>query len=439
MITGMPLPALLEALAGRATSSLALTEHYLDRIARVNASINAYTYVAGDAARLAARESDDRRARGAALSAFDGVPVALKGSIAVRGWPWTAGFEVWRERIAAHDARIVARLRELGCVLLGLTNMDEGGLGATTMNAAFGYTHHPRVPGRSPGGSSGGSAAAVAAELCAFAIGTDTIGSLRIPAAYCGIATLKPTHGAIDMSGIETAHARFDHAGPLVRSAEDLEPVSSALLPAPLTRPGATRRNLRIGVLRSLEPATEGQVAADYAGALEKLRAQGHQLVSLDARGWELGRLRRAIFALVEHEVWRTHRDLLERLPGAYSPSLRAMLEFGGRQATADLERHERRIGEFTARLAESMSGLDVLATPTAPQVAFAHDDAVPANSADYTAIASACGWPATSVPMQRSGEDWPSGLQLIARAGDEALLLDLVRSYAAGADTRFA
>lgn len=439
MIAGIPLPALLEALASGTTSSVAVTESYLARITAVNPAINAYTHVAGDAARFAARESDDRRARGAPLSAFDGVPVALKASIAVRSWPWTAGFEVWRERLAAHDARIVTRLRELGCVLLGLTNMDEGGLGATTMNAAFGYTHHPRGPGRSPGGSSGGSAAAVAAELCAFAIGTDTIGSLRIPAAYCGIATLKPTHGVIDMSGIETAHARFDHAGPLVRSAEDLEPVSSALLPASLTRPAATRGNLRIGVLRSLEPATESQVAADYAAALEKLRAQGHQLVALDPGAWELGRLRRAIFSLVEHEVWRTHRDLLEREPGDYSPSLRAMLEFGGRQATADLERHERRIGEFTARLVAAMNGLDALATPTAPQVAFAHDDAVPANSADYTAIASACGWPATSVPMQRPAEAWPSGLQFIARAGNEALLLDLVGSYAAGADTRFA
>ena len=189
------LSALSGHLAAGRLSSAALTARYLHSIDRDNTRLGAFTFVAAEAARAAARESDARRAAGVPLGALDGIPVALKANIAVRGWPYTAGLRFRQQEIAAQDAFLVRRLRAAGAVLLGLTNMDEGALGAEGMNPWYLTTQNPLRAGYCAGGSSSGSAAAVAADLCAFAVGTDTIGSLRIPAAFCGCASIKPSFG----------------------------------------------------------------------------------------------------------------------------------------------------------------------------------------------------------------------------------------------------
>ncbi len=163
------------------------------------------------------------------LGALDGIPVAIKANIAVRGWPYTAGLRFRQQEIAAQDAFLVRRLRAAGAVLLGLTNMDEGALGAEGMNPWYLTTQNPLRAGYCAGGSSSGSAAAVAADLCAFAVGTDTIGSLRIPAAFCGCASIKPSFGLVSVGGIVPVNLRFDHAGPLTRSARDLPLALAAL------------------------------------------------------------------------------------------------------------------------------------------------------------------------------------------------------------------
>lgn len=153
------------------------------------------------------------------------VMIGVKANIAVRGLPWTAGMALRRDVIAADDAPIVAALRTAGAAILGMLNMHEAALGATTDNAFFGRTHNPHRHGYAPGGSSGSSGAAVATGLCDVALGTDTLGSIRIPASYCGVYGLKPTNGAVDTGGLVPLGRRFDCIGPLARSIDSIERV----------------------------------------------------------------------------------------------------------------------------------------------------------------------------------------------------------------------
>ncbi|MCS6948343.1 MAG: amidase, partial [Steroidobacteraceae bacterium] len=279
------------ALQAGAVSSAALTAQCLAHIDAQDPLLGLFTHVAHDEALAAARAADDRRARGRALGPLDGLPVALKANMAVRGWPLTAGLKFRAAERAEADAFVVARLRAAGAVLLGLTNMDEGALGAEGTNPWYRTTHNPLRPLYCAGGSSSGAAAAVAIGACAFALGTDTIGSIRIPAAFCGCVGLKPSFGRLSTRGIVPVHLRFDHVGPLTRTVRDLALVlpllegfdaqSSVSVPyadpaAPAVAP-VTRR-IGYGVGFGAVGVTDA-VIADYNRALAALRALGHTLV----------------------------------------------------------------------------------------------------------------------------------------------------------------
>ena len=170
--------------------------------------------------------ADRDSAAQAGEGALAGVTLGIKANIAVNGLPWSAGCELYRNRIAERDARAVAQLRDAGAVILGTLNMEEAALGAKTDNPWFGPVQNPHRAGYTPGGSSGGSAAAVAAGLCDASLGTDTMGSVRIPAAYCGVYGFKPAHAAISQDGLELAEPSLDTIGPLARSLTMLERVA---------------------------------------------------------------------------------------------------------------------------------------------------------------------------------------------------------------------
>ena len=183
-------------------------------------ALNAFIHVAGDFASEQARESDRRRAPGNPRSSLDGVPIAIKDNIDVVGLPTTNGLATrW---MPSADAPVIRRFRDAGMVILGKLNMHEGALGATTDNRHYGRCVHPALPGFTPGGSSGGSAAAVAAGLCPVALGTDTMGSVRIPAAYCGIVGFKPSQTYWPVIGVMPLAFGLDTIGPLARSVEDI-------------------------------------------------------------------------------------------------------------------------------------------------------------------------------------------------------------------------
>ncbi|MDP9102540.1 MAG: amidase, partial [Pseudomonadota bacterium] len=172
--------------ADRAVTPVEATDAYLSRIRGLDGALGAFVHVDAEGAHAAAHASAERWRTGKALSPIDGAPIAVKANIAVRGFPWHAGIEAYRTRIAEEDAECIRALRAAGAVILGLTNMHEGAFGATTDNPTFGRTHNPWRHGTTAGGSSGGSGAAVAAGLCAGALGSDTLGSVRIPASFTG-------------------------------------------------------------------------------------------------------------------------------------------------------------------------------------------------------------------------------------------------------------
>ena len=202
-------------------SSLDLTQACLNEIQSLNGALNAFLEVFEEDALAAARASDERRARGERLGVLDGIPLAIKDNILFQGHKATAGSKMLATHVAASDATVTRKLKEQGAVILGRTNMDEFAMGSSTEHSAYGPTHHQRDPERVPGGSSGGSAVAVAAHFCLGALGSDTGGSIRQPAAFCGVVGLKPTYGRVSRSGLIAMASSLDQIGPMTKTVED--------------------------------------------------------------------------------------------------------------------------------------------------------------------------------------------------------------------------
>lgn len=210
-----------EALSKNEFSSAELTEGYLERAQSKNDELNAYLTFTIDDARAAATASDERRSRGESLSALDGIPVAVKDNLLTKGTRTTGGSNILSKYIAPYDATVIARLREAGAVIIGKTNLDEFAMGGSTEHSAYGPTKNPYDLTRVPGGSSGGSAAAVAADLCVGSLGSDTGGSIRQPAAFCGIVGFKPTYGRVSRYGAIAMASSLDQVGPMTKTTED--------------------------------------------------------------------------------------------------------------------------------------------------------------------------------------------------------------------------
>lgn len=379
--------------------------------------LNIWSHLAVDEAREAALESDARLARGQPRSALEGEFIAVKANIAVAGWPHDGGLPVRHGLIAQHDAPVIERLRKAGAILLGQTRMDAGALGAEGRSTA-GPIRNPHRPSHSVGGSSGGSAAAIAAGHCHLALGTDTIGSVRIPASYCGITSLKPGPGVISLDGVLPVHARFDHVGPMTARASLLEPLLRVIVD-PATNfadddaidPIDTRP---IGYLADIAAlGVTDIVAAYYRRGLDRLRAKGAMLAPIELADLEAARARRAVFTLCEHAMWKQHREALERQPELYPAPLTAMLQFGGSLSDDKLAELTARVDGFAAAVQARLATLHAFVLPTTPTQAFDFRGPTPLDLADLTGIASAAALPAASVPLPVD-DDLPAGLQII-------------------------
>ena len=307
--------------------------------------------------------------------------LAVKDNIDVAGMPCAGGIEELRGRIAERDAPCVARLKAAGYAVVGKTLMDEAAFGATGDNPWFGRCHNPARHGYTPGGSSAGSAAAVAAGLCDAALGTDTLGSVRIPASYCGVVGYLPGPGLIDNAGVMPLMPEFDRVGVLARSIGNAARIASIMAGRPI------------------EPRAGASI--------------GH----LEGIDW--GALRRAALLLVEVEAARIHAPFLHSRK--ISPQLRAALEFGRTASAERIARARERIDDAKRRLDDMLGRYDVLVLPTTPQTAFPFDGAVPRTQADFTVPASVAGLAAISVPAEKR-DGLPLGTQVIGR--DDALVL---------------
>jgi aspartyl-tRNA(Asn)/glutamyl-tRNA(Gln) amidotransferase subunit A len=343
--------------------------------------------------------------------------IGIKSNIAVKGLPWTGGMALRREIVAERDAAVVAKLRAAGAAILGTLNMHEAALGATTDNPWFGATHNPHRIGHTPGGSSGGSGAAVAAGLCDAALGTDTLGSVRIPAAYCGVYGLKPSWGAVDSTGLVFLARRYDCIGPLARTLDVLERVWRVIGPKNGAAPPFTRLvtlrdhagvELQPGVAAAFERA---RVATDLPADEIDLPDRPTAL-----RLAALGEIARALIADLGPD--RTARaDLI-------SPELTFILNaLEGVAPAPELLAATRKL------LVDTLADDGVLLMPTTPQAAFPHGRQAPASQADFTGLANIAGLPALAIPAGRDADGLPVGVQLVGPVGSESRLIALARS----------
>jgi aspartyl-tRNA(Asn)/glutamyl-tRNA(Gln) amidotransferase subunit A len=481
-----PAPAQPLAAAVRAgeRSAEEVVSASLDRL-RARRGLGAVLHVDEQGALERARELDLRRRRGQALGPLAGVPVAVKDTICTKGLPTTCGsrlLEGWR---APYDATAVRRLRDAGAVIVAKTACDEFGMGSSTERCAFGPAHHPLDTGRVPGGSSGGSAVAVADGQVPIALGSDTGGSVRQPAALCGVVGFKPTYGRVSRYGLVAYASSLDQIGPLTRTVEDAavamrvlagpDPSDATSVDLPWDE-AAPSRPLRVGILREFLEAPElhPRAAESVERAAECLRADGAEIETVS-----LPEARRAIavyYVLASAEA----SSNLARFDGVrygrrIDPGRGLAAMYGATRGGGFGEEVQRRIllGTFALsagyreafyrralagrerlrrRLEELWGRCELLLTPTVPQPAFALgeklDDPVSMYASDlFTVLANVAGAPAISLPCPRGAEapllgesgetarrvTLPLAVQLMARPGDDPGLLAAARRLEAG------
>jgi aspartyl-tRNA(Asn)/glutamyl-tRNA(Gln) amidotransferase subunit A len=322
-----------------------VTDACLGRIEDDNPRLNAFILVMADVARQQARQADRELAAGRDRGPLHGVPISIKDLIDVAGTPTTAASRVREGDVAAHDAPVIVALREAGAVIIGKTNLHEFAFCTTNEESAFGTARNPYDVSRSPGGSSGGSAASVAAGMALATIGTDTGGSIRIPAAACGIVGLKPRHGELSTDGIVPLSSRLDHVGPLARTVTDAALVyyglrgginnpakagshgsyisHSSKLPPPVPV-----SSLRLAVPRGYFcELLEDDVRARFEEAIDRLRAAGARVSDVNIRHASLTPA--TYLHLVLADAARYHASTLERMPERYTTGVRLRLEMG--------------------------------------------------------------------------------------------------------------
>ncbi len=434
----MTMPATMaEAGAAMRAGRISATDLFdlsLTAIASHNAGTHAFICVEGDTARASARLLDDERTAGGDRGPLHGIPISLKDLIDVAGVPTTAASKVLTDRIARSDAPITQRLRAAGAVIIGKTNLHEFALGTTSEDSAYGPVLHPADLTRSAGGSSSGSAVAVATGMGLASVGTDTGGSIRIPAAVCGVVGLKPSKGEVPLTGVIPLSKTFDHAGPLARSVQDAAWLWSILADRPLhTVNHVALSGLRLGILGGyFASPMEVQVAGAFERACDRLRSSG--VITTNVEFDPASRISATYVNVVLPEGAAWHDQWLDTRAADYSPAVHARF-MSGRDIPAVAYLRARQECELMRQSVDALlSSVDALILPTLPIVAPISGQAsitvgaidVPVRAAmlKHTQLFNMTGHPAITLPVETGG--LPVGLQLIGRFDATARLLDI-------------
>ena len=436
----LPATELARMLAARELSSVELTRAYLERIQHYDAQLRAFITVDAEGALASARAADEsRQPRGP----LHGLPIAIKDNIATRGLHTTGGSRVLADWIPDRDAPVMTRLRQAGAVILGKTNLHEFAYGGTCTNVEFGAVRNPWNTEHVPGGSSGGSAAAVAAGLCAATLGTDTAGSVRLPAAQCGVVGLKPTYGRVSIQDVIPLAWTLDHVGPITRTVDDAQ-LLLQVLADPVESDSSGITGMRLGVPRGyffdgLQPDVE--VAIEHALAV--LRANGASLHEVDWPDVHLSNS--ATWTIILAEASAYHRKWFREQPHNYSDETRANLQLAEFLPAADYVQAQRVRSVLRQQVEEVLNGIDALVTPalaiTAPRIGqmtvevggkLKEINPVFIRLADPFNLT---GLPAISVPCGFGAGGLPIGLQIAAAPFAESLVLRIARAYEAATD----
>jgi len=444
---------------------------YLDRIAALDPKVKAYLTVTAEAGLARAAEADARFKTGAPLGPLDGVPLGLKDVLCTRGVRTTAGSKILEGFVPPYDATVVARLARAGAVILGKLNMDEFAMGSSTENSGYFATRNPWDLSRVPGGSSGGSAAAVAADLAAATLGTDTGGSIRQPAAFCGTVGLKPTYGRVSRFGLIAFASSLDQIGPFAKDVEDaalmLQAIAghdprdstSAAVPVPDYAAGLGQgvEGLKVGIpaeyfIEGLDPEVETAVRA----AIEILKGLGAKTESVSLPHTEYGLAAYYVIGPAEASSNLARYDGVKyglRVPGA-----RDLIDMYSRTRGAGFGAEVKRrvmLGTYALSAGyydayygkaqkvrtlvqrdfqKAFERVDVIVAPTTPSAAFRtgeKEDPLSMYLNDvFTIPVNLAGLPGVSVPAGFTKGGLPVGLQVIGKAFDEAAVLRTAKAY---------
>jgi aspartyl-tRNA(Asn)/glutamyl-tRNA(Gln) amidotransferase subunit A len=412
-----------------------LTESFLGRLEEAH-SLHAMITVTPELALAQAREVDERRGRGERLP-LDGMPIVLKDNIDVAEVPTTVGSRLFAGRVATEDAEVTRRLRAAGAVILGKANMHELAFGATSANEAFGPVVNPAAPDRIPGGSSGGSGAAVAADLCLAAIGTDTGGSVRLPASLCGVSGIRPSYGAVSNRGVQQMAASLDTVGPLARAVTDVRSLLAVLAgsdpddPTSSNRPIALDgvdevRGMCVGVVEAFLAAADPGVASCVRSLAEVLDDLGASLTEVELPGWEDAV--DACSRLIRGEALALYGEALSSRPGLLEEGTRRRLALAADLGSADLEQLRQAQARWADEVEGRLGGVDLLLTPTipvdAPLAAGADTVETTNDVVPYTFVFAFAHVPALSLPCGTSPGGVPVGAQLAAARSRDGLVL---------------
>ena len=459
-----------KALARGETTCEAVTDSFIRAIER-QAHLNAFTYVDAEGALATAREHDKRLSAGEAAP-LAGLVLAIKDVVCVKGWPVTCASRMLSDFISLYDATAVARLKAQGAIIIGKTNCDEFAMGSSNENSHYGPVLNPRAEDYSPGGSSGGSAVAVAAGLCHAALGTDTGGSIRQPAALCGVVGLKPTYGRVSRYGLVAFASSFDCIGPLANSVEDAALILEAMAgadardatsaPAPvkpmkIEKPPAVK-GLRIGVPREFfEEGLDSGIRSAIDEAIDRLRKAGAEIRAISMPHTRYGIATYYILTTAEASSNLGRYDGLlygyrpktsaSELAGLGQVYAQARSQGFGREAKrrimlgtyvlssgyydAYYARAQRVRSLIRGDFERAFKLVDMLLTPVTPapgiKLGSMIDDPLQMYLSDiYTVTASLAGVPGLAVPIGTHATGLPMGLQILGNAFDESRLLRL-------------
>jgi aspartyl-tRNA(Asn)/glutamyl-tRNA(Gln) amidotransferase subunit A len=429
----------------RQLSPVELTKALLARIERLQPALNAFITITPDLALKQARQAEREIFKGRYRGPLHGIPITIKDLFYTAGIRTTAGSRILRNFIPTENAIVVDRMQEAGTVLLGKTGLHEFAFGATNINPHYGPVHNPWDLSRVSGGSSGGSATAVSAGLCLASLGTDTGGSIRLPAAACGIVGLKPTFGLVPTNGVIPLSFSLDHVGPLCRCVEDtalmLGVMAGQHTPGPirLRRSGKGIRGLRVGVPKNyyfdrLQREVRQRVLAAHT-TLEKMGAK-IQEVKLEGMQETANLVADILFP----EATAFHWKWLSKRPQDYGEDLRTRMQGRMAQTAVTYLQALQRRQQYAESFRKVMESVDVLAVPTIPIIAprITDPEVWIGRSKENVRVAllrltfpgNLSGLPAISVPCGFSPERLPVGLQLIGRPFDEAALLGIALAY---------
>jgi aspartyl-tRNA(Asn)/glutamyl-tRNA(Gln) amidotransferase subunit A len=429
------LQSLAADLRARRVSSRELVTRSLRQIERLDSKLNAFITVTGETALREADERDRELASGIDRGPLHGIPIAHKDLMRTKGVRTTAGSRIYADYVPRRDAAIVTKLYEAGAVSVGKTGLHELAYGVTSNNPHFGAIHNPWDLARIPGGSSGGSAVAVAAGMVPFTTGTDTGGSVRVPASFCGIVGLKPTFGRVNIRGVLPLGFSQDHVGPLTRTVRDAAIAFQAMLDEPTDYVPPANPNLtglRVGwpknfFMEQVDPEVDAAVRAAFRTAA----AVHARVVEIEMPDMQALRAAAATCLLVEAVT--VVRPYLDRRAD-FGIDVLAMLDQGKAIPAIDYieaQRTRRRIGRQFAKLFEEVDCIFTPTTPiTAPKIGQTSveirgvTEEVRSAATRFTRVMNALGLPAISIPCGFSRSGLPVGLQIIAAARQEDLLL---------------